>query len=549
MALNFKDQTIIVIDDLREMRMSLTGILETFKVGTIVEAKAGEEARLLIAKHQPDIVLCDYNLGDGKDGQQLFEECKAEKILPSHSVWIMITAENTMAMVMGVLENNPDGYLVKPINRAVLQMRLEKVIARKAIVKDIEAALQDDEFEVALGLCERQLARFPGMKSDLLRLKSEALLRAGQVEQVIEICADVLNERELPWALLTLARARYQSGDIRQAKTTLTRLVESHPTALEGYEWLARIEREQGDGKAAQRSLARALQVSPKSIRRQQRLGDLAQENLDFTTSEKAFRRAIQLGENSCFSRPDDQAGVVEAVAQTKGVAAGLKTLGEFTKRAGRRFETSPHWRLGIVEGRLLQESGQAEAATAAVARALEGFYTESSNASPAATLDLIKVCFKCGHADAAQTLADKVVRENHDRPEVISATLAMFESLGMSDEGAKLIENAQQAVVAVNNKGVTLAKAGDYAAALKLLTQAADELPGNLTVTLNVLQAAMMQMRAEGPSAQRKMLVNDYLARAMRIAPTHEKVLRLRQQAQAALNPAKPSGGEASVA
>jgi len=536
MPLNLQDQTVLIVDDLREMRMSLRGILEALQVRQILEAKSAEEAQALLAKHHPDIVLCDYNLGDGKDGQQLFEESKAERVLPPHGVWIMITAENTMNMVMGVVENNPDGYLVKPINKAVLQVRLERVILRKLIVKDIESALHQDEFEVALAVCDRQLEKYPGMRSDLLRLKTEALLRTGHLERASEVCAEVLNERELPWASLALARARYQGGDLRQARTLLTRLIESHPTALEGYEWLARIEREQGDGKSAQRILAQAIQVSPKSIRRQQRLGDLAQENADFATAEKAYRRAIQMGENSCFARPEDQAGVVEAVTRTKGTAAGLKALADFTKRAGRRFEAEPHWRLSLIEGRLQQQSGQQDLAAATITRALEGYYREQSSVSPASTLDLIKACFESGLTEAAQALADKVVRENHDRQDVIVATLAMFEALGMSTEGAALIENAQQAIVAINNQGVTLAKRGEHAAALKLLTQAADELPGNLTVTLNVLQAVLLQIRTEGLSAQRRLLANEYLGRAMRIAPTNEKVLRVRAQVQAAL-------------
>lgn len=543
MPLNLHDQTVLIVDDLREMRMSLRAILESLGVRQIVEAKTAEEAQVLLAKHRPDLVLCDYNLGEGKDGQQLFEEAKVERMLPAHAVWIMITAESTMNMVMGVVENNPDGYLVKPINKAVLQVRLERVIARKTILKDIEGALHDGEFEIALTSCDRQLEKYPGMKSDLLRLKTEALLRIGNLELASEICAEVLNERELTWALLALARARHQGGDLRQAKTLLTRLVENHPTAIEGYEWLARIEREQGDGKAAQRMLSQAVQISPKSIRRQQRLGELARENADYATAEKAFRRAIQMGENSCFARADDQAGVVDAVTRTRGPAAGLKVLGEFTKRAGRRFEAEPHWRLSLVEGRLLHESGQQEPANAAVARALEGFYREPSGVNPAATLELIKACFQCGQTAAAQALADKIVRENHDRQDVIAATLAMFDALGMSTEGAALIEHAQQAVVAVNNQGVTLAKHGDYAAALKLLTQAADELPGNLTVTMNVLQAVLLQIRAEGLSAQRRLLASEYLGRAMRIAPTSEKVLRVRSQVQASFAPAaKPA-------
>ena len=529
MPVNYREQTVLIVDDLREMRMSVRAMVDALQVKQVCEAKSAEEARLLLTKTKFDMVLCDYNLGDGKDGQQLFEEAQAERLLPSHAIWIMITAENTMNMVMGVVEHHPDGYLVKPINKAVLQVRLERVLARKAIVMEIEAALLDTEFERARELCDQQLAKYPGMRADLLRMKAEALLRTGALDAASEICAEVLNEREVPWAMLYLARARHQSGDLQQAKGMLARLLEQHPTTIEGYEALARIEHEQGDPKAAQRVLAQAIAVSPRSIRRQQRLADLAQENADFATAEKAYRRALQMGENSCFGRPEDQAGVIEAVTGAKGPAAGLKILNDLGKR-GRRAEV-PHWRLGLVEARLLHASGEAAGASAVVARTLEQYHADSAPAAATAILDLIKICYQCGHTEAAQKLADKLVRENHDRQDVIAKLGVVYEVIGLQAEGAALIEQAQNAVVAINNRGVQLAKGGDYAAAIKLLTQAADELPSNLTVTLNVLQALMLQIKVEGITAQRRMVANEYLGRAMRIAPTAEKVLKLRQQ------------------
>lgn len=531
MRLNLKDQCVLVVDDYREMRITLRALLEALRAKSVLEAKSAEDALEQLGKQTVDVVLCDYNLGEGKDGQQLFEEARARQLLPAHAAWVMVTAENTMNMVMGVVENHPDGYLVKPVNKAVLQVRLERVIARKAVVKDIEAALAAGKLDAARALCDAQLVKYPPMRLDLLRLKTEALLRAGELEAASEICAGVLNERDLPWALLALARARYQAGDLRQAKTLFGRVIEQHETVMEAYDWLARTEREECNSAAAQRVVEQAIQRSPKSIRRQQQLGDLAQENKDYATAEKAYRRALAMGEDSCFARPADQAGLVDAVVGAKGPDAGLKVVQELAKRNRRR---ESHWLMALAEGRVLQAAGKTAAAAAAAARAVGGFKNDGSPA-PEAALALAKLCFQTGIAAEAQVIIDKLVRENHDRDEVLAATRAMFEALGMHDEGGAIIERAQQAIVDINNQGVTFAKAGSYAEAIELLTKAADELPGNLTVTLNVLQALILQMRADGVTNQRQYAAAEYLARAERLAPMGEKVLRLRKQFEAA--------------
>lgn len=73
------------------------------------------------------------------------------------------------------------------------------------------------------------------------------------------------------------------------------------------------------------------------------------------------------------------------------------------------------------------------------------------------------------------------------------------------------------------------LAKAGRYKEALSQLQQAAEELPNNLTVLLNVVQALLLQMTKEGASNQARYLAQEHLARAERLAPRSEKVAQLR--------------------
>ncbi len=541
MALNLKDFRFLIVDDLREMRITLRSMLETLQAKQFWDAKNAEEA-LEVLKTQPiDIVLCDYNLGDSRDGQQVFEEARGRGVLLPHAAWVMITAEQSMGMVMGVVENNPDGYLVKPINKAVLQARLERAVGRKMIVKDVETALRNGKFTEAVGLAEMQLQRYPALRGELLRLKSEALLRNGDFDAAAEFCAGLLAERQQggaeydqPWMLLALGRAQHELGDIRQARITFQKIIEQNPAVMEAYDWLAQIEREQGQSKDAQRILAQALAVSSRSVRRQQALGDVAAANQDFATAERAYGRALTMGEDSCFARPDDATGLVAAMVETKGNETALRTMGELLKRASRkRGARGPHWQLSSMEASLLVTAGRGAEALAAAERALEGYRDDPAPGKADATLALVKACFATGLDDQARGMVDKLVRENHDRTDVLESVRVMFSGIGMDAAGSALIEQAQQAIVKINNEGVLLAKAGRYKEAVAQLQKAAEELPNNLTVTLNVLQALLLQMQAEGLSNQSRYQAREHLARAERLAPKSEKVQQLKIRLQ----------------
>jgi tetratricopeptide (TPR) repeat protein len=541
MALNLKDFRFLIVDDLREMRITLRSMLETLQAKQFWDAKNAEEALEVLKTHPIDIVLCDYNLGDSRDGQQVFEEARGRGVLLPHAAWVMITAEQSMGMVMGVVENNPDGYLVKPINKAVLQARLERAVGRKMIVKDVETALRNGKFTEAVGLAEMQVQRYPALRGELLRLKSEALLRNGDFDAAAEFCAGLLAERQQggaeydqPWMLLALGRAQHELGDIRQARITFQKIIEQNPAVMEAYDLLAQIEREQGQSKDAQRILAQALGVSSRSVRRQQALGDVAAANQDFSTAERAYGRALTMGEDSCFARPDDATGLVAAMVETKGNETALRTMGELLKRASRkRGARGPHWQLSSMEASLLVTAGRGAEALAAAERALEGYRDDPAPGKAEATLALVKACFATGLDDQARGMVDKLVRENHDRTDVLESVQVMFSGIGMDAAGSALIEQAQQAIVKINNEGVLLAKAGRYKEAVAQLQKAAEELPNNLTVTLNVLQALLLQMQAEGLSNQSRYQAREHLARAERLAPKSEKVQQLKIRLQ----------------
>lgn len=91
----------LVIDDFGDMRTMIKGLLRWLGTNDIYAARDGKATVGLMEKRGYDVVLCDYNLGVGKDGQQVLEEARKRQLINIATVFVMITAENSRDMVMG----------------------------------------------------------------------------------------------------------------------------------------------------------------------------------------------------------------------------------------------------------------------------------------------------------------------------------------------------------------------------------------------------------------------------------------------------------------
>ena len=104
MVIDYKHKKILIIDDFSSFRRLMVRMLESLGAKDIDDAYSGDVAIRKMEGKAYDIVLCDYNLGhDKKDGQQILEEAKHRGLIRYSSIFVMLTAENTMPMVMGAV--------------------------------------------------------------------------------------------------------------------------------------------------------------------------------------------------------------------------------------------------------------------------------------------------------------------------------------------------------------------------------------------------------------------------------------------------------------
>ena len=214
----FAERRFLIVDDFQGMRSMLREMLKSCGAKDIDAASNGNEAIGMLEKNRYDIVLCDYTLGAGKNGQQVLEEAKFRNLVGLATGWVVISAEKTQDMVLGAAEYTPDDYIVKPVNEATVRARLLKVMARKETMQDIERALKSNDYKRAIALCDEQLAARSPYTSDLLRMKTNLLMKSGQNEKAQAVFEQILAQRDIPWAKSGLAKIHFLNKDFETAQ-------------------------------------------------------------------------------------------------------------------------------------------------------------------------------------------------------------------------------------------------------------------------------------------------------------------------------------------
>ena len=143
----FAEKKIIVVDDQHSFLVMMRGLLSSLGFSKIDVSNTSEHAFSLCKRNSYDIYLFDYNLGSGLNGRQLMEKLRKIKKIPPTSIVMIVTGDNTRAMVLSAIEQEPDDYLIKPFSQKQFKVRLLRVMKKKNDLQNVYKAVfaQDDK--------------------------------------------------------------------------------------------------------------------------------------------------------------------------------------------------------------------------------------------------------------------------------------------------------------------------------------------------------------------------------------------------------------------
>lgn len=495
MKFSLAGKSILVVDDYPAMRKAIRDMLYTLDADTVVEADNGINAINAMTKSRFDVVLCDYNLGNDKNGQQVLEEARFRKLIDNQCVFVIISAEQTAGMVLGAMDAKPDEYLTKPFNSLQLSSRLQRNFARKNFLACVEKEIESGNLPKAIQNCDELLASGDkNMHTQLLKLRAELAISAADFETARKIYLDVLANRELPWARLGLGIIEYQQNHFQQAVEIFEQLVRDHRMLLEGYDWLSKAYEALNQLQDAQEILHQAVDLSPQSILRQKKLAVTADRNGNLVVAEKAYKATVALGKNSVYKSCGDFTGLAKLYTKTNATEEALKTLKLMRQEYAHSDEAE--LRASTVETELYKTLGNQELAEKALNNVIAYSERLSGKIPKDLNLEIVKTCFLNGQHQKAEQILDGLIKTHIEDDAFLNDVRSMQSSIGMNNYSEVVIQKTKQALIATNNQGVALFKQGQSKEALELFEKAMLAMPDNKTITLNMLKILIFQLK-----------------------------------------------------
>lgn len=518
--MDLREKVGLLIDDMPSMRTTVRMQLSTIGLEKCDQAATVKEAIDKLSVKHYDLIVCDYNLGKGSDGQQFLELVRRKHILPMTTAFLMITGETGYQQVSTAAEYSPDDYLLKPFTADTLGTRLGRIFDKKEALQSVYQHLGAKiDYTKALEACDELIAKKSRYTLEVLRIKGDLLLAKGRATDALALYDSVLQERATPWAEVGKALALIAYGKPEEARTLLEQALIAYPNYLAAYDALADL-LVKTDKFAAQQVVDQALHVAS-TTQRQRELGALALANKDFERAEGAFRYAVERDRTGFFKSHDDYAGLARSCIEQDKVQDALSAV----KDMALHFQRTPELaaRQAAIESQVYVRAGDEKNAKAALAKAQAAM--KSSKLDINTQLEIAQAFFANGQPDEAKKIIQDVAEDHQENEKILDSIRTVFEVAGLEDEGALLLDDTKKRMIRLNNEAVALAKSGELDKAIMMLVEAADRLPNNAQVAINAAQALLARVQQQGVDMTQIAQAHRYITQAIKANPLHPKL------------------------
>lgn len=487
-AISDKQLRFLIVEDSSFFRSAITGMLNALGVSQIDSVQNGNQALDACKSHFYNVILCDYDLGKGKTGQQVLEALRYHKLIDRQTLFLMITADTSRQTVLASCEVSADDYITKPINATLLNRRVTRLLSQKSAFQPAFEAIENDQLPAAIeALTPLTLA---GSRHQRLanKLLGEVLLKADELELAKAHYLRVLEEKDSEWARLGLAFIEQARGNLTAANEAFQTILINNPFCLAALDGLAKSYHLQKDWRNLQRTVAKGVSASPKSILRQKNLANIAEQNGDIDTAITALKACVQLGYNSCYGDWEDAYRLGMNTADAPQALLDIKDklpaeVLEILKDATDYFDvpTEDLLRLQFLQGRLQFLSRQQLNGQQAIEKA-ERLYCERERMDVITDVARIKAIRTLEDDDRAKILTDalkEVYKEDQEALEILDEVL----DEPVSKANRKLLAEA-------NKRGIELYSEGQFDEAILCFQRAQVMFPRHVGIQLNICQA-----------------------------------------------------------
>lgn len=516
--------TALIIEPHSGMRANIHSMLNLCGLTRIEHASSANHAVKHLGLRSFDLVLCEYDLEGGQDGQQLLEDLRHHKLMPLSTMFFMVTAEGNHSKVVSAAELAPTDYVLKPFTADRLLERIARAIDRRNAFIPVYAWMETGDQEAAIAACIEGQRQYPRYAIDFLRLRAELhmfLGEAGQAEQIYRHLAEV---KAIAWAKLGLAKTLFVRKRFEEACEILEDLVSTNRNFVDAYDWLARTHAAVGELGKAQEVLSDAVGVSPHAVRRLRTLGEVAYEAGDTNAAEKALKKVVDKAKYSEFRDPEDHVKLVRALVKKGDPAAAAAVIRDLDRSLSGRPNTVL---CSAISSALVHElTGNEARLNDALTSALIAC-KDAPNLSSELKLELARSCLQNNMEEGAADIVRDVMR-NAPNDAMVLRAMGVLEQAGHPDLARTLAQESRQHVIDLVASGAARAKSGDYKGAMGLMLEAATKLPQNPSVAFNAALAVLRCLEHEGWHDRLGQQVPGLIGKIRQLDPSNAKLAAL---------------------
>lgn len=490
-----KGLTALVIEPNPSMRASLHNMLSLCGLDRIEDAASSNQAIRALEAKTFDLILCEYALEGGQDGQQMLEDLRHHRLINASTMFFMVTGEGQFSKVISAAELMPNDYILKPFAADAMLERIWRALDRRNALLPVHQLVDMGDLRAAIDACAAGEAAQPRFATDFRRLRAEMHIQAGEPELAEPIYAGLWAARHIHWARLGQAKTLYLRGRYDEARHMLEDLLGKNSRFLDAYDWLARTHEASGDLAAAQAVLANAVELSPHAVRRLRRLGEVALEAGDIDGAERALKQVVSKTRYSEFRTPEDHAKLAQTLVKKGDPVQAAAVIRDLDKSLAGTRNTDVC--SAIASAALHEYTGNTVRMNAALDYAVNGA-RRASGLSSDMKMELARTCLDAGKEEQATEVMRDVMR-NAATPGAMARAMRVMEQSGHAELAQRLADESRNEVGEMVAAGAALAKRGDYRGAVDLMLEAVAKLPDNGQVAFNAAVAILKCLENEG--------------------------------------------------
>ncbi len=481
---------------------------------------------MIVRKHY-DLILCDFNLGSGLNGQQLLRDLRHIKRISYQTLFVVVSAERTRDIVLGTIECEPDGYIAKPFTQGDFKMRIIRLMEQQQTFAEVNTALDNGAYDMAFRLLDGIRENEPRYRSLALRKRAGLLYEQKRHAEALQVFDTALETRQPTWALIGRARCIAELGDRPKAIAELEEIIRNHPLTVPAIDTLAICHLREGRKREAQQTVDKAIAISPMSIERQRWLGELSLEIGEVGRALEAYRATLHLAADSLKENPrqhDTFVRTVRKAIESETDAKACQSLIEEGKKsikaALKKYEDDESLHLNQSLLRALERfsQGKSEEAIAVIDAALER-HRELIGSDPEVVIDIAETKFYTGDLPGAEAMLRKLMKDNPDNPRLLDRIQAIIDTPIPYHKRVMLNE--------LNRRGKQNYDSGEFEKALRSFREALRVYPYHPAVNLNALQVTLKLIELGERSNKALAEAKGYLDACVRLEEDHPEYRR----------------------